>query len=501
MSPDSPALTASSCATVGPPDSLSQVFDVGSQITRVIGPLGLCRLLFNTSYSETSPTLLWITDGTRAGTHQVDGNFGVGWVAFQLPGLAITSDFWRTDGTGPGSFALHPGLTTAGGALTDAAVLGDLLLFSGSDNLPGAPPGSHGYELWRTDGTVAGTFMLTELIPGAEPQGAVPSNFRVFGSVVLFDDTAGNMWRSDGTAAGTFALAPLRFGPATALGDQILFVGADAASAAGLWRTDGTAAGTVLLQPLGAPAQGGSSFYGANNLYTLTTLRSQTLLTASSSPGTPRLGPPLDALWTTDGTADGTKLMMELPQVNDGASGVQPVQVGDLLYFLSSAASQEPDEAYDRELWRTDGTAAGTLALAPIWTWTFGLSPDGGEVFFPAQTPDTGAEFWRTDGTPADTGLIRDINPGPADSLGTQGGPRYAVAVGAELVFEANDGVHGTEPWVSDGTAAGTRMLADLRPGSSGSAMGQPFAMNGGAYFMATSGSGDFSLWRYLPPR
>ena len=27
------------------------------------------------------------------------------------------------------------------------------------------------------------------------------------------------------------------------------------------------------------------------------------------------------------------------------------------------------------------------------------------------------------------------------------------------------DGVHGSEPWISDGTAAGTFMLGDLNPG------------------------------------
>ena len=454
--------------------------------------------------------MLWITDGTKAGTHQINDNFGVGWVTFQVPGVAITSDLWRTDGTEAGSFALDPGLRTAEGALTDAAVLGDLLLFPASDDPVGAPPGSHGYELWRTDGTAAGTFMLAELIPGADPQNSTPSNFKSFGSLVLFNDTAGNMWRTDGTAAGTFMLAPLRFGPATALGDQILFVGADATSAAGLWRTDGTVAGTVLLQAFGAPAQGGTSVYGANDLFTLTTWSSQAVLTASSAPGrvsgedepvVPRLGPPIDALWMTDGTQGGTQLMIELPQVGGGASGVQPLVVGDWLYFLSSAGSQEPAEAYDRELWRTDGTTLGTLPLAPIWTWTFGMTPAGGGVFFPAQTPETGVEFWYTDGTPANTGIIRDIDPGPADSLGTQGGPRYAATAGGRLVFEANDGVHGTEPWVTDGTAAGTRMLADIRPGSAGSAMGQPFAMNGGVYFMAVNGSGNFTLWRYLPPR
>jgi len=36
----------------------------------------------------------------------------------------------------------------------------------------------------------------------------------------------------------------------------------------------------------------------------------------------------------------------------------------------------------------------------------------------------------------------------------------------SRFVFAAHDGIHGPEPWVSDGTAAGTRLLRDLCPGA-----------------------------------
>ena len=86
-----------------------------------------------------------------------------------------------------------------------------------------------------------------------------------------------------------------------------------------------------------------------------------------------------------------------------------------------------------------------------------------GVLFFSA---DDGVdkELWRSDGTDAGTYQVKDINPGVENS-----DPSYLTVVGSTLFFIADDGVHGPELWKSDGTPQGTLMVKDIYPGVSGS--------------------------------
>src|SRR5438270_3421387 len=76
-----------------------------------------------------------------------------------------------------------------------------------------------GNELWRTDGSAAGTVMVKDIVPGpigSDPSGLVDNSSLAF--FVTSDATAGlRLWKSDGTAEGTVPVAPL--GPA---GEQVL---------------------------------------------------------------------------------------------------------------------------------------------------------------------------------------------------------------------------------------------------------------------------------------
>jgi ELWxxDGT repeat protein len=151
---------------------------------------------------------------------------------------------------------------------------------------------------------------------------------------------------------------------------------------------------------------------------------------------------------------------------------------GDLAYFFKN------DGVHGTELWRTDGTTAGTALFKDIYPGpgsssagasapSFSRAPDG-TVYFGASDGVSGAELWKTDGTAAGTLMVTDVRPGEVGSA-----PFGITATPAGVFFYANDGVHGNELWFSDGTAAGTRLVADLNPGA-GNQYGQPLAFAGG---------------------
>ena len=91
-----------------------------------------------------------------------------------------------------------------------------------------------------------------------------------------------------------------------------------------------------------------------------------------------------------------------------------------------------------------------------------------GKVVFFGSDNAHGNELWSTDGTPAGTTLVRDILPGWQSSVSTTVNWQIALTGGGVAIFFANDGSHGIEAWRTDGTTAGTYMLADLVPGADG---------------------------------
>src|SRR5829696_8763223 len=85
-------------------------------------------------------------------------------------------------------------------------------------------------------------------------------------------------------------------------------------------------------------------------------------------------------------------------------------------------------------------------------------------LFFTANDGTNGMELWKSDGTAAGTAVVKDIVPGSGGSV-----PSNLTNVGGTLFFTASDGTAGTELWTSDGTAAGTIVVKDIFPGPGGS--------------------------------
>ena len=118
--------------------------------------------------------------------------------------------------------------------------------------------------------------------------------------------------------------------------------------------------------------------------------------------------------------------------------------VGNTLYFIPNEAT------HGVELWKSDGTASGTVMVKDInsgsgWGWPSILTPIGNTVYFPATDGINGWEVWKSDGTASGTVMVQDINSGSANS-----NPHRFIAVGNTLYFRASDGTNGYELWALD---------------------------------------------------
>jgi ELWxxDGT repeat protein len=75
----------------------------------------------------------------------------------------------------------------------------------------------------------------------------------------------------------------------------------------------------------------------------------------------------------------------------------------------------------------------------------------------------TGVEPWVSDGTLAGTHRITDLAVSGQTGSSNPGDPR---AVGDHAFFIADDNHHGRELFVTDGSATNTRMVRDIAPGA-----------------------------------
>ncbi|HEY4595902.1 MAG TPA: ELWxxDGT repeat protein, partial [Thermoanaerobaculia bacterium] len=323
--------------------------------------------------------------------------------------------------------------------------------------------GVHGKELWVSDGSAGGPHLVRDILPGARSSN--PTSLTAVGSALYFIADDGihgrELWRSDGTEAGT--VLALDFNPF--LRDSVLSV-----SAAGdpwmlavvdfenvglqLVFTDGTPSGTGTMGPLHPgpfepPAR-------------VLSYSSQQVLYAFND-GVHGVEPWVWSKGTSQRTMlgdlhPGTGSSVEITLLPDGLQGADAVAApwGGFLFLAN-------DGPHGSELWSTDGTAAGTHLVKDINPGAadsspFGLTVLNGAVYFHASGPE-GNELWRTDGTAAGTTLVKDINPGSDGS-----NPIEMTRVGNQLFFLAFNPTAGTPLWRSDGTAAGTVPLHGSEP-------------------------------------
>lgn len=365
--------------------------------------------------------------------------------------------------------------------------------------------GSPGCGLWATDGTPGSAERLADLCGTAED--LYNSELRMLaaaGPVAWFEDVAGGLWRTNGTRAGTYplgvqisrgAFAQPRPDPVVGPdGKTLFFTGcplADPSTPPGAiencepWRSDGTLQGTRRIRDL-LPGTAGSNPFGF-------TRQARSVLFLA-----------LGRLWSTDGTAAGTRALVQLP----GSYAESYLVHGSLIYLnangeiwafnpkngtawrLASFAAYDDEShptpiagvvlaeaagrvflyQFDRDhssysLWETDGTRAGTRRIAPPRAFSFMdgqlFAVAGGRVVFAAAQGEGRQRLW-------------SLDPGTRHPLLLEGCPEgcpgvdlsQAVVLHDRLYFTGVDPGHGRELWATDGTAQGTRRVTDLCPGA-----------------------------------
>lgn len=412
------------------------------------------------------------------------------------------------------------------------AIANNFLFYSAND-------GNTGNELWFSDGTNG--YLTTDISPGdANPINLTPLNNKLL--FVADDGNGPQVWVTDGNVnISTQMVDPIQQNynqdPPKIFGVDnngfAYFYADDGTHGKELWKTDGTLPNTSLLKDInlgdyssiGSNIQGldiykGAMYFGAydgtsSNLYKADSLgNTVTLVATGGSSGSfsstyyspdhiKKAGNYLffDAfdqanvagyeLWRTDGTQAGTMLVKDINPGTGWSNPSQMTECNSLLFFLAD------DGTNGQQLWRSDGTTAGTLMLTnlkPVNTANFSsMTVVGNKLFFVANdsTNSIGSELWVSDGTIVGTHLVKDISPGNASSF-----PGNLRAIGNVLYFSANDQVHGNEPWTSDGTPTGTILLKDINPGS-GSSNPSDFTKLGSYIYMAADSLGvNNTLWR-----
>jgi ELWxxDGT repeat protein len=379
-------------------------------------------------------------------------------------------ELWRSDGTAAGTTMVKDINPAAGSSISELIAVAGTLYFRADD-------GTHGSELWRSDGTAVGTTMVKDINAGGT--GSTPLDLTGVGGILFFsadDGVAGReLWRSDGTAAGTTMVKDIKPGGTSfptdlvSAGGTLFFHADDGVHGDELWKSDGTSAGTTLVKDVNS---GG----GSSNISDPTNVNGTLFFSAFDGNS---LG-----LWKSDGTAAGTSLVKSLGSVAEDLTNV-----AGTLFFAAD------DGNHGLELWKSDGTGAGTMLVKDINPGAAASEPAtltdfNGTVFFQANDGTNGVQLWKSDGTAAGTVLVKVINPA-ADSF-----PDLFTTFEGRLYFSAFDGADGREIWKTDGTGAGTVMVADINPGG-GSSSPSPFTdLNGTLLFGADDGTHGTELWK-----
>ncbi|NTX04610.1 hypothetical protein [Myxococcus sp. CA040A] len=443
-------------------------------------PAGVASRLKVITPPGTGPVII---SGQLLGTEQLVNANGVLYFGTNFhDGSAV---LWRTDGTSSGTTVVRafPPSMRGPPRLGGLVAVGDRVFFELDDT-------ATGNELWVSNGTESGTRLVKELVPGMD--GVYVHHLTSLNGLLVFVRTVSlpspmvlrrEVWRSDGTDAGTFRVVVLpsdvevRY-TSLKVGQALhLFLSSEAQGTT-LWRTDGTSSGTFAVKRLDARSTYVHHVGHAGNLG---------LFVLDDGPN--------DEVWKTDGTAAGT-VRLESFGKSTGLIGA----LGSSVYLTTLSADTKRLHVERISLNGGGKTRIITLPnpyahLPDATPYLQRTTLSGGKLYFTVAIGGSGpaprdVSLWVSDGTAAGTQLLHH----PLDLSDESNSPLFATGEGTVFFSASQDGLY-TEPWFTRGTPATTGRLADINPGTWGSSPDGFARLGSRVYFFASDETGEYQLW------
>ncbi len=414
--------------------------------------------IFFAASTNLSSYSLWVTDGTEANTQQVST---VNVSNFDFPQFINYNGF---------------------------------LYFEGSE-------ASTGRELWRSDGTLSGT----QLIPTADDTAysalgasasVYPSSLTLIGDHILYGAN---------TSYNTFYSSEFISLDTNNLSLSSVFPNGRPTTGNGAINHTGVMAGYTYFHHVVYTPSISSSLYRTDGLNPAQLVKSSDVLYSHVHDFVEMNGQlyfswGFNELWKTDGTEAGTVLIKafsgHIGHSSSYSGQRNMVALGNQLIFVA-------DDGQGRELWRSDGTTAGTVLVKDLDNTIASTNPTeftlmNNELFFISAAGNASTDgLWKTDGTSSGTTRLSAVRPA-FDGYYTGIGSAQPVVVSAlnRLFFAADNGSSGMELWTSDGTISGTVQVLDIRTGAASSSPAMFHAGSQFLLFIAEDDDGRAKLWR-----
>ena len=417
-----------------------------------------------------------------------------------------------------------------------------LTVFNGNIYFAATTSGE-GMELWKSDGTTAGTILLKDINPGANGSAPELLTPMLDGNIDVLHFVADNgalgreLWLSDGTTSGTLLLQDLHSGPQGSNISEIIDITSNFEYIIGDINTTtdfGVEMGTIIR------GNGGGSLFITNeiNVGSLDsnpehvfkvgsgefiylagqspTLGIELYQKANLSQAFPSMvsdiNPTGDSnpnhfitfngkvYFSADDGTNGVVLFEIVPGVANSLTLIKTIETGEKVIFNNKMYFAANDATNGVELWESDGTGVGTQMVFNLNAGAASSNPSNfivynNRLYFTATNAGLGTElFYVTTG--GNIINAANINPGSGSS-----NPSNLIEYNGKLHFTADDGTNGVELWETTGTALTTIMSADINTAGSSNPSGL-VVLNNELFFAAfgNSSASGVELWKYKDP-